>query len=225
MPEPTEQNSTQPEVEKQVENETLENEDTQTDEGTNGSQPESTDVEKKEESPYEKQLKELEAEKEKLEAEKKKQDEIIEHKNRAIEALKKEKKETPKADDDLEERLFNRFKAEQQQEIFNNKLQTLTADEAERKVIAHHYNNSIVKTGDLEKDLRAAVALADADVVWERRQNQAMEEGREDFLTSFAGQAPRGNVKNVMQSAAQAEAAKIVGAVNPKAVEHLKKYV
>lgn len=205
------------------EKETLETTDNQTDEVTQEQQPEGEDVEKKEDSPYAKQLEELQAEL-------KKKEEIIDHKNRAIETMKgKVKEKTPEkqeepSEDELADKLYARFEEKQRAKDFQAKVNAISSDQSERDVIMHHYNNSIVKSGDVEVDLKRAIAMADADSVWEQRRNRAMEERQEDFLTSFAGSSLRGeSPKSKQNDPVLRQAEDIVRAVNPDAVKHLRR--
>lgn len=225
MPESTEQETTQPKVENEAEKETFENQDPQADEDAGG-KPDG-DVEKKEESPYEKQLREIEEKHQKEIEEKQK---IIDNKNRAIEAMKKKSKESvdepEKTPDDLAEDILKRVEQKQIEKVILQRVNAVTKDESERKVILHHYNNSIVKTGDVDKDLKAAVALSDADILWEQRRNRAIEEQQEDFLSNFSSAAPlRGNNQGggYQNDPILKQAAELVRAVNPDAVKHLKR--
>lgn len=182
-------------------------------------------VDKQPESPYAKQLEELQKEKERLETELAKKDEIIEHKNRAIdttkEKLKEIKSKTP--DEEIEERLFKRLELKNAEKEIDAKISALTGDEAEAKVIKHHLQNSIVRSGDVERDLRAAIALANADKVWEQRANRAMEERREDFMTAFRPSSVRGETRaSITSDPIRRQAEELVRAINPDAVKHLK---
>jgi hypothetical protein len=203
------------EAENQAQTETVE-----TTEVTETKQPET----QTEESPYEKQLKELQARAEAAESKLTEKEEIIENKNRAIEAQKQKlKKSTP--EDELTERLLARVEERQTEKSVESRVQALTSDKAEQDVILHHYRSSIVKTGNVDNDLKMAVALTDGDKNWEQRANRAMEERREDFITGFAGSSLRGETKNsTIRNPIHAAAAEIVRAVNPKAVERLDDY-
>ena len=182
-------------------------------------------VDKQQESPYAKQLEELQKEKERLEAEVAKKDEIIEHKNRAIETTKEKLKEvkTSTPDQELEERLFRRLQEKNSEKEIDAKISALTGDEAEAKVIKHHLQNSIVKSGDSDRDLRAAIALANADRIWEQRANRAMEERREDFMTAFRPSQVRGESHaSITSDPIRRQAEELVRAINPEAVKNLK---
>lgn len=209
-----EQKTIQPEMENQVQTETVE-----TTEQIETKQPETQGSE----SPYEAQLAELRKRAEQAEAKLKEKDEIIENKNRAIETTKKKLKEvTP--EDELEERLLKRLQEKQQVESVNARVSALTNDPAERDVILHHYNNSIVRTGNFEEDLKNAIAIANRDNVWEQKRNRALEERREEFMTSFAGTSLRGEGSAPrITDPILAQAAELIRAVNPKAVDFLGK--
>jgi len=198
---------------------------TQTD-VTEGSQADPKEgVDKQLESPYAKQLEELQKEKERLESELAKKDEIIEHKNRAIDSTKEKLKEikSKSPDEEIEERLFKRLELKNAEKEIDAKISALTDDDAEAKVIKHHLQNSIVRSGDVERDLRAAIAMANADKVWEQRANRAMEERREDFLTAFRPSSVRGETKaSITSDPIRRQAEELVRAINPDAVGNLK---
>lgn len=205
--------TTAPEVENPVEN--------QTDESSNGQQTVETNVEKQEESPYAKQLEELRAREKELNDQLEKQKELIANKNRAIESLKKKPTES---EDDITEKVLKRLEGKQTEEKVQSKVNALTGDATEREVIMKHYQSSIVKTGNMDEDLKSAIALAQRDQIWEARRNQALEERREDFITSFAGTSLRGETpKSNSQDPILRQAEAIVRAVNPEAVKYLGK--
>ena len=54
---------------------------------------------------------------------------------------------------------------EMRKQRFDDKLLSASADKDERELIRHHYNNSIVKSGDVETDLSNAIALANKHLV------------------------------------------------------------
>lgn len=209
-----EQKTTELEVEKQAGTETLE---TESDGETK--QPESTE----DDSPYAKQLSELKQQKEAAEAELEKQKKIIENKNRAIEASKAKLKESAVDEDALAERLLARLEEKNVQKDVQSKISALTGDKTEQEVILHHYQNSLSATLSHEARLKAAVALAEQDKVWEQRRNKAIEEQREDFITGFAGSSLRGETQPSRQNdpmLSQAEA--LLRNINPEAIKHLK---
>lgn len=192
---------------------------------TNGQADPSEGVDKQQESPYAKQLEELQKEKERLESELAKKDEIIEHKNRAIDTTKEKLKEVKSktTDEDIEERLLKRLELKNAEREIDAKISALTGDEAEAKVIKHHLQNSIIRSGDVDRDLRAAIALANSDRVWEQRANRAMEERREDFMTAFRPSSVRGeSMASLTSNPLEREAEELVRAINPHAVKHLK---
>jgi len=182
------------------------------------------DVDKQEESPYAKQLEELRKRAEGAEAKLKEKEDLIEHKNRAIEASKKKLKEIP-AEDEIADRMLAKLEARQSERDVAARVNAITADEAEREVIMSHYKSSIQKTGNVDNDLKMAVALADSDKVWEQRRNRAMEERREDFMTSFANTSLRGDAGgSKIRDPIYAAAAQLVQNINPKAVGRLDEY-
>lgn len=214
--------SAQLEAENQVE-ETVDTTGTQTDEGQAVADSEAN-VEKQEESPYAKQLRELQESEEKLKAELEEKEKILANKNRAIESLKKKTADTSVSEDELTDKLLKRLEERQSEKDIRSRIAALTYDVAEREVIERHFKSSIVKTGNLDEDLKRAIAIADGDKIWEQRRNRALEERREDFITGFAGSSLRGEPSKSRQSdPILAQAEQIVRAVNPDAVKHLKR--
>ena len=182
---------------------------------------ETTDDVKQEQSPY---LEELEAIKKReadlvKEVEERKRQ--LELKDRALQAEKKKAKEaTP---DDLEERIKRSVNEALQAGDVSRHVNGLTSDTHERELILHHYENSIIKTGNLAEDVMTALAVANRKVVAEQRANAAREEGRENFLTSLPQSDIRGQQKATITDPVLREAAKLVQNVNPKAVQYLKR--
>lgn len=208
------QKTTELEVENQAQNETGEN-----NQSNETKQPETQTSE----SAYEAQLKELKKRAEEAEAKLEEKDKIIENKNRAIESSKKKLREsTP--EDELEERLLRRLEEKQQIGSVKSRIGALTSDPNEQELILHHFEKTVQRTGNFEEDLKNAVALANRDIVWEQKRNRAMEERREDFMTSFAGTSLRGEASAPkISDPILAQAAELVRAVNPKAVDFLGK--
>lgn len=206
-------------MEKNEEKETL-NQDTQT---VEGSEDNATNDVKQEENLYEKELAELRKREADLQAELDKKDEIIEHKNRAIESTKKklqisdisEKEELVKRLESLESRLGG-------SEV-KGVISKFTADPAEKELIEYHYNKSIVRTGDMDKDIQMAIAIANQNLVMQQKRNQAIEEGNENFLASFS---KNGSIKGEMPSQTanpvQRAAEDLVRSINPNAVKYVK---
>lgn len=199
------------------------NEDTETTENAASTQEDSGDGEKQELSPYERELAKLRKRDEEREKELAKKDEIIEHKNRALEATKKQLKEAkPSEVEELKAKiakLESRVGGDEAKRL----ISTLTTDQAERELIEHHYNSSIVKTGNLVDDIQNALALANRSVVMEQKRNRAIEEGNENFLASFAkGGAVKGDQPGVTLNPIQRQAEDLVRSINPNAVQFVK---
>lgn len=128
-----------------------------------------------------------------------KQNEIIGHKNRAIDSLKKDK-ETSKPKEDLTpKKTVDQIVAEAATKAaeeaskklnenfsLDSKINSLSSTEAEKKLIRDAYNNDIVKTGDLEKDLQKAFAIANQAVISEIRKNKSEAEANEIIMTRFS---------------------------------------
>lgn len=166
--------------------------ETETDEGVKvETDSPAADVDKEEPSPYEIELAELRKQKEAADALIQKKDEIIEHKNRALQAEKKKAKADPSSEDAVTERVIERL-------AFDRKVEAVTTDAAERDLIRHHYQNSIVRTGNVDDDLAMAVAIANRKTVMAQREAQAREEGRENYMTSFPASTARGSQKSTI---------------------------
>lgn len=125
-------------------------------------------------------------------------DVIISHKNRAIEASKKPKEVTPASttvtqDDQktavekLVELALGEIRKTTGQEQLVSRVNSLTNDIAERQVIMDAYNNDIIKTGDVEKDLQKALAIANSNFITEIRKNKSEAEVNESILARFVG--------------------------------------
>lgn len=210
-------NTTELEVENPAENDNSTNEDIQTDEGTNA------DVDKQEENPYEKELAELRKRDEERKAELEKKEEIIEHKNRAIETLKKKTKEVEESKVEKLEKEIEALKSNLQGDSVKQKISQLTNDPAERELIERHYNNSIVKSGNLLEDLQNAIAIANRSLVLEQKQNRALEEGNENFLATFSkGSGVKGEMPGAVSDPVQREAEALVRSLKPNAVKFVK---
>lgn len=200
-----------PEAEIQEEKETL-NTETQTDEG-NGPDKAKEDVEKEEENPYQKQLDELNKAVEK-------KDEIIEHKNRALEAEKSKRKEiekkletaAPSESDELKKQIENLTKSIEaiNSSKLDEKIARLTDDPVKQEVIKKHYQQSIVKTGNEELDIRRALAIADENIVYQYHENKAREEGNDLFLSGLPKSSVRGKQAGVTADPVAREAAELL---------------
>lgn len=81
--------------------------------------------------------------------------------------------------DELEARLAR--------EKFEIQLERVTDNTDEQKLVRHHYENSIVRTGDVAADLRMAVALANQHVVEQVRRAQADREVQESVVARVSG--------------------------------------
>jgi len=216
------ENENKNELDDQAENENSSNDGTQTSEDT--SKGGSGDGDNKEESPYAAQLKEYEDREAKLKEELEGKDEIIEKKENTIQALKKAKKEAPVIDEsELEKRILARFREENQAGDLQSKVAKITSDPTEQKLILKIRETRVVKTGDIEQELLDAVAIANRDVVITQKRNQAIEEKREDFMTSFKTPAIRGATVNTTIDPVQREAEALVARINPNAVKNVKK--
>lgn len=133
-----------------------------------------------------------------------KQMKIIGHKNRAINSLKKPKEdadEQGKGEEKKEVKVEDLDKPLTRRDLmeFNNRnaikemASSATKDDAEKKAILDAYNNDIVKSGDVAKDFKKALAIASADAISEYRKNRSMASENENFMTGFSAGNSYGN--------------------------------
>ena len=218
-----------PTTENTEETETLKTSESQTDEGGVEPSIEPEDVGKKESDYYETELKRLqavEAEKEKLEESVLEKERIIEHKNRALQAEKNRRRPSTEEPTDRES-----LKREVLTEIrVDAELEKMTATPAERKIIFHHYQSSIVKTGDVREDLKRALAVSNANRMQELLNRQASEDAADDSAaSSMLGTgygAERG--PSHLKSQARKEAENIIKSFKsfkPEMLKNLDKYL
>jgi hypothetical protein len=185
------------EVENLVVDDTTKNDPPKT--GADDSEKNNQGVKTKEEMIADLQVKFKDATPEQLLEEMAKQNEIISHKNRAIDSLKKDKETLkPKEDltpkktvDEIVTEAATKAAEEASKKLNENfsldkGINSLSATEAERKLIRDAYNNDIVKTGDLEKDLQKAFAIANQAVISEIRKNKSEAEANEMIMTRFS---------------------------------------
>lgn len=133
---------------------------------------------------------------EQLVAEMAKKQEIIYHKNRAIESLKKPKEQAPvtppkveeKPIDDLDKPLTRRelleFNSKSQ---FESMVNNFTNDAKEREAIINAYQKDIVRSGDVASDFSKALAIANKDVVETFKKNQSISRENENLMAGFSG--------------------------------------
>lgn len=214
------ENTTEPEVQNQVESETPKKTESQTDEDINP-QPVEGDgnVEKEsqeiEEDFYAQEAKRLESEL----AEKKRQ---LELKDRALQAEKKKRKVESSGVVD-EDALIARLESRQAEKEAKKMIDTLLPDANARKVVEHAYDNFIVKSGNAEDDIHAAIAYANRKRVVELLRAEKEDEVEEDrAISSMAGVATRPSRSTLPKSVLRREVEKLI----PKdAKKHLDKYI
>lgn len=115
----------------------------------------------------------------------KKAEEESKAKDEALEALAKEKKgglSAEETDKLLDEKLSKRD--------FQNLLSQTTPDVDEQKLIQFHYENSIVKTGNVGEDFKKAFAIANQHLVDQAKKAQEEREENEGFVASFQSSRP-----------------------------------
>jgi hypothetical protein len=164
---------------------------------------------------------ELVAKQAELERQLREKEEIILKKDKAIGDLREKAKAGPN-EDELLERLAKRVDEKRSVESVTTKVNALSGDEDERKRIIEAYDSRIQKTGDVERDLKAAVAIAESETIWTQRSNRALEERREDFITAFAGTGLRGEMpKATSNDPVLNKAAELVKLINPDAAKRM----
>jgi len=200
-------------VEKPTDAPAVENKEELTPANENPEKPEGGDVEKKE-GEDNKNLDWYEQELKRVNETLVKKDEIIDHKNRAIDVLKKKPKEEPKVDDEetvvVGNQIYKKSDVEAIQQIakettdetLGKKIDTLmetftgaqvdqivntmTENASERELIKMHYKNSIKSTGDIKEDLRSARLLANKSFIYNEGLKEGQEKAREDVIASFS---------------------------------------
>lgn len=161
--------------------------------------------EKSEENPYKQQLEGLEKDKVQLEKDKiqletenrqkggalkeereknKGYDEKLEEINKKIDGLKDDKKieKEPLSEDDIDKRFDDKFAKKEVKDGLKE-----IDNEDERKLTEHHYENSIVKSGDVEKDLKNARALANQHLIEKAREQDIEIDASQDAMTKMSG--------------------------------------
>lgn len=136
---------------------------------------------------------------EELEAEKKKAEDIARQKSGALEEERAERKAAEaaakalaKSKDVSEEELDQRLESKLNAREFTQRLKEVSQDTDEQALIKHHYETSIVKTGNVETDLARAVAIANSHLVDQAKQAQLEREEQEARVTGFQGGSPTG---------------------------------
>lgn len=192
------------------------NEESQTVEGTEDTSSEGENDEKQEGDYYEVEAKRLKDEldqKDKDLAEKNRQ---IQIKERALQAEKKKKSE-PTDRDSLKKEILNEMR-------FETELGKTSGSQAERDVIKHHYENSIVRTGNVSEDIKRALAIANANRMGELLGRQAAEDAADDASASSMLSTGYGSPQGIKaKSAARKEAEAILKGFKSFKPEMLKK--
>lgn len=172
-------------------------------------------------NPYEARLKELEAEQARLKEELTKKDEIITRKEEVIRKSVKKPEPAPEFED--------RFKALEQRLIekdVREQINSLTSDPHERELAFRMYQDRIVKTGNIADDVKMAFGAANADLTLKNRQQVMEQEAYESSLASRASNhvnAPQAS--RSLKSPEYKMAESILDKIEPKAKEHLAKYL
>lgn len=75
---------------------------------------------------------------------------------------------------------------EMRKQRFEDKLVQFSSDKDEQTLIRHHYNNSIVRSGDVEVDLSNAIALANKHLVDQAKRAEVERQGTEALNAKFS---------------------------------------
>ena len=78
------------------------------------------------------------------------------------------------------------------QREMETQLGVISSDPAEQKLIRHHYENSIVRTGNVANDLAMAAAITNQHLIDEARRVQTEREASEARMAGFQGGKPSG---------------------------------
>ena len=215
-------------TESQVENETNEDANLVDAHTVEDSDASGVNDEKQEEpNEYKKRLVELEAQLKERENQLQKKDEALKNKNRAINALKKAAPEPEDDDvDALTEKVTARIEASMRAREAATAIREVSSDPDEQKLVRFHYENSIKQSGDVQRDLKAALALAIAENFYELRQAAARGEAREEEMASLAASmAPKPQPKSSIKSREMKLAESFLDAVAPEAKKYLSNHI
>jgi hypothetical protein len=168
---------------------------------------------------YEAQLRDLQEENERLKEEAEERKRQIAVKDRAILAQRSKLRQAAQPSSVDAEKLKADIKRDLQVDAA---ISAIAKSEAEAKLIRHHYETSIVKKGDVGKDIDAALAVANAPRIKEILDASSLRDAADDrSLSSLRGEGVRGYAPSA-RSAFRTEVEKLV----PKeARRHLDKYV
>jgi hypothetical protein len=190
---------------------------------------ETVEVETEEVSPYKEELDRIEAEKretddrhkaelERIEAERKRQMAIKD------DALAVEKAKVATVKDKWKEEVKNELREERRKETAAEEIAKLTADPAARKVIMHHYENSIVRGEDIGTNVKRAFAVANAHLVGPALERERASDAADlRSIRSMGGAAPRGGSFEGSPSAAARTSMGLAAAYAGKDKELAKK--
>lgn len=197
-----------------TENEEATSTDSQTVEGSSQEQT----TESKEVNEYKKLYEEAQAELDNKNKLLELKDEKLKNKSRALKAVKSGEDD----DDELIEKAVARIEAKQAEKSAYNSVNELAGDENEAKLARFHLDNTIKRSGDAVKDAKAALAIANAETLYEMRQAQIAGEAHEESLSrlssSVSAQAPR---KTTYKDPVQRKAEEMLDLIKPAAKKFL----
>jgi hypothetical protein len=161
----------------------------------------------------------------------KKANEIINHKNRAIESMKKEPKLDAEILTETIQKMVNekvdgieeKFKSIIFEKEIKDGINKVASSEDEAKLIELHFetvkNSPLYKTN--EEKIKAAKLLANQQLIYNEGIKEGMEKKREDIMKSFS--ASKASSEGADYYDENDPAVQFVKAINPKALKFLKK--
>jgi len=168
-------------------------------------------------SPFEKQLQEIQAEKQALENRLKERERQLELKDKALK--RKAEGENPEIEQRLEEKLQNAFRARDIEQT----IQNITTDKSAQDLIKYHIENTIKPSGNVQQDIQTAWAIVNQKAFSELMEQKASVEAFQELVAkSQMGGSIASNPMKASVSPARRQAEEILKHINPEAIKHLK---
>lgn len=183
-----------------------------------------------EKSPYQEELDRIELEKklledrhkEELATQRAERDRIMALKDKA---LNDEKEKTKSVKESWKSELKEELRQERTLERAQDEINKSTDDLSARKVILHHYQNSIVRSGNLADDIQMAIAIANRKRVAELLNERAAEDmdNKKSIASMGGGNLPGRSLFDLPPSAVARAASRLTAAYAGKDKEKAKK--
>jgi len=163
------------------------------------------------------ELEAIKREKERLEKELKEREEQIKRKDEAL------RKKEGNLSEELEKRLEERLNEKLRSKEIDMRVNALTSDEETRKQVRHHLENTIKSTGDAQKDVEIAWAIASQANLAKLAAEDASAEAFASVVrqSQVASGIPTRDMPASVHPARKA-AERILSAINPEAIKNLK---